>query len=497
VDGLPLTKSSCSTFWPILGYIFPFNKSVFPIGIYWENEKPADSNQFMNDFINEIKFLTENGIELNSIMKKVSIFVFSCDTPAKSFLLKTKGHSGFNSCNRCVQEGDYINNRVCFPFQKDPSTKRTHENYVNKTYDDHHVSNEISNIFQIPNIDIVKIFALDYMHIICLGIVKKLIVFWIYKGPLNVRLSSRQANTITELLLKLKPCITCDFSRKPREVESIHRWKATEMRQFLLYTGQFVLKNILTDECYMNFLSLSIAMIILLSPDKNNFKKFAKDLLEYFVESFQLIYGKHYVSYNIHSILHLVDDYEQFGPLDNCSAFCFENYMKNLKSMVRKHEKPLEQVVKRYNEICLNKSNPIKSKDFFKNQHFMGPLTSNTTDPQYKVLNLDNFTVKITNDADCYILTNDNTIIKILNIAHLKCSKATIIIGKPFLVAQNMYEKPIKSSKLDIYKVQQLSDSLKVIALSDIKKKMMLFPLDENAFMASPIIHSDPSSKNL
>jgi hypothetical protein len=36
-------------------------------------------------------------------------------------------------------------------------------------------------------------------------------------------------------------------------------------------------------------------------------------------------------------ILHLVDDYEQLGPLDNCSAFCFENYMRNLKSMVRKH----------------------------------------------------------------------------------------------------------------------------------------------------------------
>jgi len=69
----------------------------------------------------------------------------------------------------------------------------------------------------------------------------------------------------------------------------------------------------------------------------------------------------------------------------------------------------------------------------------MGPLTSNTTDPQYKVLSLDNFSVKINNDADCYILTNENTIIKVLNIAHLKCSKNTIIIGKPFLVAQNMY----------------------------------------------------------
>jgi len=60
-----------------------------------------------------------------------------------------------------------------------------------------------------------------------------------------------------------------------------------------------------------------------------------------------------------------------------------------------------------------------------------------------------------------------------------------------------MYEKPIKSLKLNIYIVEQLSDSLKVIALSEIKKKMMLFPMDEISFMASPILHSDPSSKNL
>jgi hypothetical protein len=92
--------------------------------------------------------------------------------------------------------------------------------------------------------------------------------------------------------------VSCDVSRKPREVEAIYYRKATEMRQFLLHTGPLVLKNILTEECFMNFLLLNIGMIILLSPDKNNLKQFAKDLLEYFVESFQLIYGKHYVSWD-------------------------------------------------------------------------------------------------------------------------------------------------------------------------------------------------------
>jgi len=34
IDGLPLSKSSSSQFWPILGYIRPFKDSVFLIGLY-------------------------------------------------------------------------------------------------------------------------------------------------------------------------------------------------------------------------------------------------------------------------------------------------------------------------------------------------------------------------------------------------------------------------------------------------------------------------------
>lgn len=47
IDGLPVSKSSSSKFWPILCYIRPFKHSVFPIGIYWGHEKPFDSNEYL------------------------------------------------------------------------------------------------------------------------------------------------------------------------------------------------------------------------------------------------------------------------------------------------------------------------------------------------------------------------------------------------------------------------------------------------------------------
>jgi len=103
IDGLPLAKSSGSCFWPILGYIRQTNETVFPIGIYWGHNKPGDSNIYIKNFVDEVRVLIQNGIDvdifnnktLTTVHKNVVIDCFCCDMPAKAFLLKTKSHTGF------------------------------------------------------------------------------------------------------------------------------------------------------------------------------------------------------------------------------------------------------------------------------------------------------------------------------------------------------------------------------------------------------------------
>jgi len=55
------------------------------------------------------------------------------------------------------------------------------------------------------------------------------------------------------------------------------------------------------------------------------------------------------VSYlhNVHNLLYLCSDVRTFGPVDNFSAFRFENFMTSIKKQIRKNEKPLQQLVKR------------------------------------------------------------------------------------------------------------------------------------------------------
>jgi len=79
-----------------------------------------------------------------------------------------------------------------------------------------------------------------------------------------------------------------------------------------------------------------------------NHVDFAEKLLVYFVETFEELYGVQFSSLNILGVIHLADGYRKYGALNNCSCFPFENFMKFLKKMVRKHEKPLEQAINLY-----------------------------------------------------------------------------------------------------------------------------------------------------
>lgn len=111
------------------------------------------------------------------------------------------------------------------------------------------------------------------------------------KGSLiSIRLQNRKVQEISENLLFLRSSLTSDFSRFPRGLNEIPRWKATEFRLFLLYTGPIVLKYLLNNECYLNFMCLHICFRILLFKNSN-------DELVNFVENFCHISFKNLVSY--------------------------------------------------------------------------------------------------------------------------------------------------------------------------------------------------------
>lgn len=81
---------------------------------------------------------------------KVIISAFCCDSPAKSFVFKIKSHTGFSSSTRCFHEGEYVQNRICFPYQKNNSEKRDHVGYVTMVQKSHHFHSGVtSNLIEL------------------------------------------------------------------------------------------------------------------------------------------------------------------------------------------------------------------------------------------------------------------------------------------------------------------------------------------------------------
>lgn len=491
IDGLPISKSSSDQFWPILGYIRPTSNFVFLIGLYYGKEKPSSSNDFMREFVIEGKEILANGFKIGDKIHKVTIDAFCCDMPARAFILNLKFHNAYSSCMRCEIEGDYMENRMCFPYAESSkqAPKRTHSNYVERTDIDHHaVSSENSILIELPGIDVVSDFSFDYMHLVALGVVKKLLLLWI-KGPCTIRLSSSKVTHLSDLIAGFHLQFPCEISRKPRGLHEVSHFKATEFRTFLLYIGPIILKNVISDDCYKNFMALNIAMIILLSPDYGQCIAYADDLLNYFVKTYEQIYGRYLMSSNIHGILHLITDYKKYGPLDQCSAFPFENFMSVLKSMLRKPHKPLQQIVMRYNEGGNFINKPTQNIEFLLGRHNKGPLLPNCVGPEFSVINFKGFKLKSKVEADSYFSTNNNEIVKLINIAYSVESGNIVLIGKKFECQTSIYLKPINSSYFGIFTVKNLSNNLNFWSIEDVKKKIILLSCNNNN-IAIPLLHS-------
>ena len=59
-------------------------------------------------------------------------------------------------------------------------------------------------------------------------------------------------------------------------------------------------------------------------------------ILRTFIHNALALYGQEMLVYNVHAFVHLADDVQRFGPLDEFSAFPFENSLGHLKKLIKK-----------------------------------------------------------------------------------------------------------------------------------------------------------------
>ena len=147
--------------------------------------------------------------------------------------------------------------------------------------------------------------------------------------------------------MEFQPWIPLEFTRRMRHLRDLPYWKATKFRLFLLYVGVVLLKspNTIEKKFYRHFLKFSCAMrILLINEIAEEDLRFCKKLLILFVNISLKLYGKGFVSYNVHSLIHLPEDFEIYGPLDRVSAFPSKSFLGVLTSKVKSGYKSLQQI---------------------------------------------------------------------------------------------------------------------------------------------------------
>lgn len=462
IDGASLFKSSQITIWPIMGaFVDMPNTKSFLIGCYCGNSKPTSPDDFLSDFVEEVNVLKTAGIHINGNSKKLPLVIrcFSGDAPARAYLSGIIYHNGKHGCPRCdATTTESPKTTYC-------GNPRTDNTFKQRIHPDHHNPKFLhkKSILEEMGIKMVTQFPIDPMHLVDSGVVKRCIQSFLD----NATSGTANCSKISELLMDVvKPNTPSEFARNCRPLDMISVWKATEFRQFLLYSSLVVMKDHVDTNTYYHWLLLSSAIRLLLCPRSSQQNAgTANLLLKSFVENFPSIYGLNNVVYNVHVLLHLAECVSELGCLDSFSCYKFENFIQSLKRNIKKPTEVLQQIYKRMSEEQ-QFSNERETRGMF------GAFDVSTKEK----------------DSYCLITAQFiNTPVKIESISTINGIK--MVNARRCQNIRPFFNEPVDSaSALGIVQYTQLYSQIEQYKFSDIDYKYFRIPY-EKSYVLIPILH--------
>ncbi len=245
--------------------------------------KPTCANEFLRPFVDESKKLEEDGVVYSEQHYRVKIWGFTCDSPARSFITGTRGHTAQNACPKCKTNGVYYKNpgkvRGIETFPDIDAPLRTNEDFIDRTCPDLHAIETV--VLEELDIDMVLDFPLDYKHLCCLGVMRKLLLHRFNRETVMLRITHDDVTELSRRLVHFQGSISSEFARRPRCLNDLPLWNATEFRLFFcILEIRSVLKGVLPSVLYDHFMLPHTAIKLLSSAETCfRFNSSSKDLI--------------------------------------------------------------------------------------------------------------------------------------------------------------------------------------------------------------------------
>lgn len=348
-DGVcPRHKSKGCHFWPFTFSIInlpPSERRKFANLVFccfYYGQKKPDFIVFLQNVVNHVQNFK---MEFKDKIVCFKVISFLADLPAKAACLNMTQFNGYYGCSVCEIKGTYSPQyrKMIYPPEKELNDVRKsidHPVYVNQSKLKKPCMgvkgpSPLSDLIQIPTQSVI-----DPMHLVYLGITKTLFTYLITKKILS-------QGDISNVLLSMS--VPLCFKRKPRSLEQMKFWKASEWKHFLLYYSLIALHVTKSSNEIVVITGLLSTGIYLLSSNNVTDADIttATVLLLAFQKILPKLFGESVSTYSIHAIRHLPGQVRQFGPLWCSSASLFESAFGILTSFVTGSRIEAPQIIRR------------------------------------------------------------------------------------------------------------------------------------------------------
>lgn len=219
------------------------HKYVLLVGmmIVKSDPKPNLMNLYIQQFWEESRHLYFEGIEVkfpnevDDIKLYFTPLLVAADSKARPVLQNRLQYNGHYGCSYCYHPATYVKGAgIKYPFLDNEPQKRTHTSHVLDVQDVKKSGGTsirgvkgYSAFSEIPTIDMVWSFSIDYLHNALLGVADQVWNNWKKILPPGKR------NEIDKLLKEIQP--PRDLKRTPEPISSLSVWKAIHWKAWVLY----------------------------------------------------------------------------------------------------------------------------------------------------------------------------------------------------------------------------------------------------------------------
>lgn len=357
-DGVAIFKSSKHSLWPVYLSItslppeLRMRKDFILLAGVWCGPSKPDLNAILKPTLEDIHQLNSLGIDVSTSdgMKKVRAMLLLSvfDLPAKAAAVNMKQFNGKYGCLYCDNPGETFS-PGCTIYRPDVlCARRTHQAVQQHAEEAKQLGVPVKGIkgesILSKYTDIVNSIPVDYMHAVLEGVTKQLTSMWFNsKYHKHSFYLGNRVKEVDDFLLQIKPP-SSQVRRSPRPIRtSLKFWKAGEYRSWLLLP---ILQHFLPSE-YVHHWSLLVFAIHTLLGDEipGELLLIASEALQSFCQLVPELYGLQSCTANMHSLLHLTDCVNDWGPLWTYSLFGFENMNGHVRKTFHGTRQILDQLV--------------------------------------------------------------------------------------------------------------------------------------------------------